>query len=115
MHEPLGLQATLTTVAVHIRSGILKNEADLKQFVVLPILRALALEWDDSDPQMTRRLADNPTLRRSFRGPGATALRVRPPARPWWARLSAKPQAAPRPAARACVIETTPERLRSSA
>lgn len=46
------LQETLTTVAERIRSDALRNEADVKQFVILPILRALA--WDDSDPLMIR-------------------------------------------------------------
>ena len=48
----MNLQETLTTVAERIRSGTLKNEADVKQFVILPVLRAL--DWDDSDPLMIR-------------------------------------------------------------
>lgn len=48
----MNLKETLTTVAERIRSGTLKNEADVKQFVILPVLRAL--DWDDSDPLMIR-------------------------------------------------------------
>ncbi|MDE2786872.1 MAG: hypothetical protein OXL37_09445 [Chloroflexota bacterium] len=33
---------------VHINSGVLHNEADVKQFVILQILRAL--DWDDGNP-----------------------------------------------------------------
>ena len=48
----MNLQRTLAAVAELIHSDALKNEADVKQFVLLPILRAL--DWDDSDPLMIR-------------------------------------------------------------
>ncbi len=48
----MNLQETLATVAERIRSDALKNEADVKHFVLLPVLRAL--DWDDSDPLMIR-------------------------------------------------------------
>jgi hypothetical protein len=48
----MNLQGTLAAVAELIHSDVLKNEADVKQFVLLPVLRAL--DWDDSDPLTIR-------------------------------------------------------------
>ncbi len=45
--ELMDLAQTLENVAVGLRSGELDNEAQVKQSVILPILRAL--DWDDSD------------------------------------------------------------------
>lgn len=39
-------------MAGHIRDGLLENEAQVQQAVILPVLRAL--DWDDSDPESFR-------------------------------------------------------------
>ncbi len=44
----MSLEKTLRTAVERIQSGSLENEAQVKQAVILPILRAL--DWDDSDP-----------------------------------------------------------------
>ena len=43
------LLKVLKSALDRIRSDILKNEAQVKQFIILPILRAL--DWDDSNPK----------------------------------------------------------------
>ena len=45
----MSLEQTLITVVKRLRSGHLKNEAQVKQAVILPILRKLG--WDDTDPE----------------------------------------------------------------
>ena len=44
----MSLDKVLKKAVEHIHSGSLENEAQVKQAVILPILRAL--DWDDSDP-----------------------------------------------------------------
>ena len=44
----MNMEEVLRTAINRIRSGTLDNEAQVKQAVILPILRAL--DWDDSDP-----------------------------------------------------------------
>ena len=44
----MNLEEVLTSAIKRIRSDSLENEAQVKQAVILPILRAL--DWDDSDP-----------------------------------------------------------------
>ena len=44
----MNLEQVLALVIQRIRSGSLENEAQVKQAVIVPILRAL--EWDDADP-----------------------------------------------------------------
>ena len=44
----MSLEEVLRKAVEHINSGSLSNEAQVKQAVILPILRAL--DWDDSDP-----------------------------------------------------------------
>ncbi len=44
----MNLEQVLALVIQRIRSGSLENEAQVKQAVIVPILRALG--WDDSDP-----------------------------------------------------------------
>ena len=44
----MNLEATLRTAVTNFGSNRLENEAQVKQAVILPILRAL--EWDDADP-----------------------------------------------------------------
>ena len=44
----MDLEQLLNSALERIRSGSLENEAQVKQAVILPILRALG--WDDSDP-----------------------------------------------------------------
>ena len=44
----MDIEHTLKTVVNRLGSGLLENEAQVKQAVILPILRAL--DWDDSDP-----------------------------------------------------------------
>ena len=44
----MDLEATLRTAVSNLASNRLENEAQVKQAVILPILRAL--EWDDADP-----------------------------------------------------------------
>ena len=46
--RPMDLEATLRTAVSNLISNRLENEAQVKQAVILPILRAL--EWDDADP-----------------------------------------------------------------
>lgn len=45
----MNLDQTSRSAASRLRSGQLDNEAQVKQAVILPILRALG--WDDSDPE----------------------------------------------------------------
>ena len=45
----MSLEQTLKTAVKRLRSGHLDNEAQVKQAVILPVLRAL--DWDDTDPQ----------------------------------------------------------------
>lgn len=45
----MALEQILKDATGRIRSGLLKNEAQVKQAVIIPILRAL--DWDDSDPK----------------------------------------------------------------
>ena len=45
----MSLEQTLKTAVSRLRAGHLDNEAQLKQAVILPILRAL--DWDDTDPE----------------------------------------------------------------
>ena len=45
----MNLEETLEIVIDRLRSGQLDNEAQVKQAVILPVLRALG--WDDTDPQ----------------------------------------------------------------
>ena len=45
----MSLEQTLKTAVNRLRSGHLKNEAQVKQAVILPILRKLG--WDDTDPE----------------------------------------------------------------
>ena len=45
----MNLKETLEIVIDRLRSGQLDNEAQVKQAVILPVLRALG--WDDTDPQ----------------------------------------------------------------
>ena len=44
----MNMEEVLRTAINRIRSGTLENEAQVKQAVILPILRAL--DWDDSNP-----------------------------------------------------------------
>ena len=44
----MSLEKTLKVAVEHIRSGSLENEAQVKQAIIVPILRAL--EWDDTNP-----------------------------------------------------------------
>ncbi|MDE0419523.1 MAG: type I restriction endonuclease [Gammaproteobacteria bacterium] len=44
----MDLEATLRTAVRNLRSDRLENEAQVKQAVILPVLRALG--WDDADP-----------------------------------------------------------------
>ena len=44
----MSLEQTLRNAVDHLRSGRLRNEAQVKQAVILPVLRAL--DWDDTDP-----------------------------------------------------------------
>lgn len=46
--ERMSLEEVLRKAVERINSGSLTNEAQVKQAVILPILRAL--DWDDSDP-----------------------------------------------------------------
>ena len=48
----MDIEKTLTTVAARLRSGELDNEAQVKQAVILPVLRAL--DWDDTDPAVLK-------------------------------------------------------------
>jgi len=48
----MNLQNTLKTVANHLQSGNLKNEAQVKQAAILPVLRMLG--WDDTDPNVLK-------------------------------------------------------------
>ena len=48
----MNMEEVLRTAINHIRTGSLDNEAQVKQAVILPILRAL--DWDDSDPAELR-------------------------------------------------------------
>ena len=43
-----GLEKILRSAAKRIQSGLLKNEAQVKQAVIVPVLRGL--NWDDTDP-----------------------------------------------------------------
>ena len=45
----MSLEQTLKTALRRLRSGHLDNEAQVKQAVILPVLRALG--WDDTDPE----------------------------------------------------------------
>ena len=45
----MALEQILKDATERIRSGLLKNEAQVKQAVIIPILRGL--DWDDSDPK----------------------------------------------------------------
>ena len=45
----MSLEQTLETAVNRLRSGHLNNEAQVKQAVILPVLRALG--WDDTDPR----------------------------------------------------------------
>ena len=44
----MSLKEVLEKAVEHINSGLLNNEAQVKQAVILPVLRAL--DWNDSDP-----------------------------------------------------------------
>ena len=44
----MNFEDTLKTALSRLRSGQLENEAQVKQAVILPILRALG--WDDTNP-----------------------------------------------------------------
>ncbi len=44
----MSLEEVLRKAVEHINSGSLTNEAQVKQAVILPILRELG--WDDSNP-----------------------------------------------------------------
>ena len=48
----MDLEATLRTAVRNLRSDRLENEAQVKQAVILPVLRALG--WDDADPASFR-------------------------------------------------------------
>ncbi|MDD9819437.1 MAG: hypothetical protein OXR07_00975 [Nitrospira sp.] len=48
-HPHENLEETLKETVKHIRSGLLQNEAQVKQSVIVPILRGL--DWDDTDPR----------------------------------------------------------------
>ena len=48
----MSLEQTLKTVVRRLNAGQLDNEAQVKQAVILPILRAL--DWDDTDPETFR-------------------------------------------------------------
>ena len=48
----MGIEQTLRTIAGHLRSGHLGNEAQVKQSVIVPVLRAL--DWDDTDPEVLK-------------------------------------------------------------
>ena len=48
----MSLEQTLRNTVYHLRSGRLMNEAQVKQAVILPVLRAL--DWDDTDPEAFR-------------------------------------------------------------
>ena len=48
----MSLEQTLRNAVYHLRSGRLMNEAQVKQAVILPVLRAL--DWDDTDPEAFR-------------------------------------------------------------
>ena len=45
----MSLESTLKKAITHLRSGNLGSEAQVKQAVILPIIRAL--NWDDADPE----------------------------------------------------------------
>ena len=44
----MSLEQILKVAVERIRSGSLENEAQVKQAIILPILRAL--DWDDTNP-----------------------------------------------------------------
>ena len=45
----MSLEQILKVAVERIRSGSLENEAQVKQAIILPILRAL--DWDDTKPR----------------------------------------------------------------
>lgn len=48
----MNLEQTIQVATSRLHSGGLDNEAQVKQAVILPILRAL--DWDDTDPESFR-------------------------------------------------------------
>ncbi|MCY4543041.1 MAG: hypothetical protein OXB95_11740 [Rhodobacteraceae bacterium] len=52
VYKPMNLKLLLETIADRLNSGDLENEAQVKQSVVLPIIRAL--DWNDEDPKVVK-------------------------------------------------------------